>query len=234
VILHVVETHQTLDARVLRARKSWESIYGATIQPVHVNRWERSARQIGDPRDLPMLRDVLEQGLKQAQESDVIMLTNTDITLATGVDMAVKQAVQAQGAVCSFRLNTDRPMGRFESPRKLSRDFQPDYGRDLFAFSKEWLEAHWKLVPDCFLGEVEWDLILTILIRRSIGIEVRTTAEFHQHTDAELPLGFVMHEKHVPVWKTLAGLCSPSKTWNWSVAKAWYRENRAEHLNTLG
>lgn len=235
MIFHVSELHSSAEPRVHRARASWQRIYGSRVMPVHLSRFPRSARQIGDSRDLPMLKDVLEAGLKKCGESDVVMFTNSDIFLMMGVEMAVSTAVQRQGAVCSFRLNVEKVPERFEGPRMpVEQGSKPDYGRDLFAFSRTWLEAHWELVPDCFLGEMEWDLVMALLIRRSLGIEMKSTADFHRHTSAELPLGFVLHEKHQPVWKTQAGLESPSKWWNRAMCRRSYETIGRMDLYTLG
>lgn len=232
-IFHLVEQHPTNDPRISRARQSWSTLYNhGEMIPIHVKDCELNARHLGDKRDLPMLRLILARGRKVAKPDDLIVLTNSDSLLHPTLLLFLRQL--RQPAACSFRVNINGPVAINLPPAILARRYRPDYGRDLFVFTGAWLGEHWKDIPDCFLGELEFDLILAVLIRRSMGIETKTTRDFHTLTKAELPLGYVLHERHAASWLNPINLESPAKLWNKTMARAWYEDHGLQQLYTLG
>lgn len=215
MIYHIVSIQPSDDARLKRARRTWATLYfGNKVVPFN-RKPEFTAQDIGDKRDLPLLKNLLLPPLA----NEITMLTNDDDLLSPGLPEMLDRVLAKQDTVCSFRVNL--PSGK------------PCYGRDLFAFTERWLRTYADRLPDMFVGEFEWDLCLTALIRRSLGIEMKSTQEFHTLTRAELPLGLVMHETHEAAWQSEAMKDSPAKMWNRLQARAWYAREGLKHLSTI-
>lgn len=227
-IIHVAERHKPNNAdearRVGRAVESWISMYdGGAAIPAHL--WD--AERVSESRKLPYLKDVLLKGMNKAKSVDqIIMFTNDDTILRYGIEDYIRDNIG--GAICSWRSNFHKGV----SIPKLSVDknvYHNDYGRDMFAFTKEWLRFHWWNIPDFILGAPEWDVVLAILIRTSHGTTV-TKANLKDILPGEMPRGFVLHESHVPAWFGP----SAEKDYNLRLASDWYAKNNLNHLNTLG
>lgn len=219
MIFHIVNARGSNDPRLARARATWEVLYKSEkVTPVAVDT-AKSARDIGDPRDLPWLRIALGSLPKGHDDGpDIYMLTNDDVRLAPELPEVLKDVLAGQAAVCSFRVNLP--------------DGKPDYGRDLFAFTHEWLRDN--PLPDMLLGEIEWDIIVTYMIRRSVGAGISNrTKQLHALTKAELPLGLVLHERHEAGWQRPEFSEAAGKVWNRLQARRWYAENNLKHLCTI-
>ena len=234
-IIHVVECHEPVDARTRRAMASWEALQGDTWETVQVWKYPRNSQQIGDKRALPMLRDLLQIGLDRcARDNDIVCLTNGDNLLHVTLPAALEHYMKDIPAICSFRLNVMDAPRMNADPSVMARLGKPDFGRDLFAFRKWWLEANWHLIPDMFLGEWEWDLILALLIRRGNGVNVVEKHELHYgNPRSELPLGYVLHEVHDRKWMSQEALRMPAKWHNQRLAKEWYKAQGMEKFYTL-
>lgn len=234
-VIHVVERHQPEDARVRRAIQSWKGLTEAGATTLEVSSYPRSSLAMGDQRSLPYLKDLLLLAMVQAGSSDVVMLTNGDNTLHPQVVEMVRAALKKQPCICSFRLNVTSPPDLSRTPEELAKTGKSDFGRDLFAFRKSWLEKRWNEIPDFLLGEWEWDLILALLIRREAGVETKETGDLqHWQEGCEIPLGYVFHEIHARVWMSKAALKMPGKWHNQKLAKNWYYEHQLSHFYTLG
>lgn len=234
-IVHVVECHHPQDDRTARAVQSWQALQSDTFETVQVWKYPRSSAQIGDKRSLPMLRDLLEIGLARCRtEHDIVCLTNGDNLLHATLPAALAHYMADVPALCSFRLNVEAAPRMTADPSILSKLGKPDFGRDLFAFRRWWLEKNWSLIPDMFLGEWEWDLILALLIRRGNGVPLREKSELHYgHPRSELPLGYVLHEVHERKWMSKEALKWPAKWHNQRLAKEWYAAQGMSEFYTL-
>ena len=162
------------------------------------------------------------------------MLTNGDNILHPTLPELLRETMKRLPAVCSFRLNCKEFPDLSLSPKQLAQQFKPDFGRDLFAFRYQWLREHFAEIPDMFLGEWEWDLILALMIRKYNGVAVTKKSEL-QYIDprSELPLGYVLHEEHQRPWLRHDALRDPAKWHNQRAAKDWYYKNNLGHLYTL-
>lgn len=232
MIYHVVEQHGASGERIARAKTSWKHLYDRGVVPVHRSGFEFTSAALGDARALPLLTEMLS-GLSVAD--GIIMLTNDDTILHPELPALLESRLARQGAICSFRLNIDRPIEHLTGtqPRVMAKAYRHDYGRDLFAFTGRWLFDNWPSIPMMFMGEIEWDIVMVILIRRTLGIMTQRTWELHHRSAAELPLGYVLHERHETVWKSAAFLKNAAKEWNKAMARAWYVDNKMEHLCTV-
>jgi hypothetical protein len=231
-LIHCCERHPQRkpqdEARVLTAFKSWERIYKAgRMTPCHV--WDmnfpRHAGEIGDPRPLPYLKDILIEGMTKARSlDDIIVLTNDDTVLHPGVCDALLEKLKTVPACGSFRVNFEKVLdSHFEAkPAALAKLGKHDLGRDLFAFRKSWLRKRWSELPDFFLGELEWDLVLATMVRRDAGVATTRANRDQREPKCEIDKGLVLHEMHQRAWVSDAHREGPAKIHNRTLAVNWY------------
>ena len=235
-IIHCVERHEQKNAdaerRVAYALESWKTLYRTgEVVPCHVSNFQRTARNIGDKRDLPYLKDVLAAGLAMSKnDDDIIMLTNDDTVIHP--DIAMELFNMRTPAICSGR-------SHFENggiPNLTSTAIKPncqwggDIGRDLFAFKKSFLVKSYDEIPDFLLGESEWDLVNAAWIKKTLFGEL-TTVNSREKRDPrfELPAGYVWHEDHAKAWK-IARPDSPAKLHNRRLMIQFYEANGMDNL----
>lgn len=249
-IIHCVERHKQKDDEALRrvrfARDSWVRIYmTGEVVPCHVWKYKRSALEIGDKRDLPYLKDVLEEGINRSTHGDdIILLTNDDTVLHPDLATIIFEYIEKVPVVCSGRLNYK--FGALPTWKMNPNGaWGGDIGRDLFAFRKKWLKANWQEIPDFILGELEWDLVLSGMIRKRVGRETMDTPNWRPTKDGgirareirnpkcELPPGYVWHEDHEKPWRDMGLFYSPAKRHNVELMQQWYQKNNLHHLITV-
>jgi len=234
-LFHAVEMHSQRDKGAQRrteaALRSWERLYKAgKLKPAHV--WEcdypRDAREVGDERALPYVKDVLIPAMTCARDKDdVILWTNNDTILHPLVLDAIEEKLQHVSACGSFRVNFNKvEKSLYETePNVLAQRGVHDLGRDLFAFKKRWLLRWWNEIPDFFLGEVEFDLVLAVMIRRDAGV-FTTKLNWEQLIPAcEIDKGYVLHEIHDRSWTSDKHKNSAAKMWNRDRAIEFYAKN---------
>ena len=238
--IHVVERHQQRDLdserRVNNAVNSWTYHYSNGMKACHV--WEgfyqRAAdEELGDPRHLPYLKDLLSTGLTMSEQpDDIIVLTNDDTVLHRGAVDAMTRMLKNVDAISSFRMNfKEEHMPALDTPvGKIRQWGEACHGRDLFAFRAEWLRRNWQAIPDFCLGEVEWDLALAALVR--IAAERETTKNNFgvQEPLCELERGFVMHEIHTRNWASKEFSDAPAKRHNNQLFSEFMADNGLEEL----
>lgn len=184
---------------------SWDTLYASGVIPVHVWEYPRDSSDLGDTRHLPFLKDVLAAGMEKAKPDDVVVWTNDDIVLhpellnALDRQIACFQTTSAHRCELSRQLNLDLQWFPCEfEARKIYHG-----GRDLFAFTKRWLQAHFDMIPDFLLGSSEFDYCLAAMIRHEKGFPVNWRTMHRRYDCCELPFGYVLHQMHQPVWATL-------------------------------
>lgn len=236
--IHVLERHvqRTPDdeRRVLNAFWSWVYHYqqGTTI-PCHVWEYPRSARAIGDKRDLPYLKDILSAGLSMAAaKDDIILLTNDDTVLHRKVTRALKRMLENVDACSSFRMNfeQDKMPDTNTAVGKIRQWGESCLGRDLFAFRAEWLTLNWDAIPDMLAGEIEWDLVFAALVRIAAGVETKKANFSSQNPKCELDRGYVLHQNHERFWMSKEMETAPAKIHNNRLATEFFFDNNLEDL----
>ena len=203
-ILHVTPYFKTSDNQTLRrhavAEASWERLYRTGLyRKLHGVRGSRDSRDIGDKRATPYLKDVLQAGLNSCPEDGIVMLTNNDTVLHYDLTWHLLSMMREEWAVCAFRQGYTR-CPDLVSARQDHDSGQHDTGRDLFAFTPQWLREHWEIIPDYVLGASDWDSTLATLIRMSKGIAVNAVNWVQRDERCELKTGFVFHERHSSFW----------------------------------
>jgi hypothetical protein len=229
---HAVEMHNQKDKeyqrRTLQAYRSWEKLYETgRLRPAHM--WEfdypRDAQAIGDKRALPHFKDLLIPAMTLARDrEDVIIWTNNDTILHPKVLNALEDKLLKVDACGSFRMNFDRiEKSLFETePNMLAQRGLIDLGRDLFAFKKKWLVKRWFEIPDFFTGELEFDLVISTLIRRDAGVYTTKLNWDQLLPVCEIDRGYVLHERHERTWVSEEMKNSAAKMWNRDLAVKFY------------
>lgn len=227
-IVHGYEWHGQTAPRIVRAVETWQC-----LRERHgwidgrYSRYRRDARELGDKRDLPYLKDVLEFALHGAgtgplSDEDIVVFTNDDTILHPETHQAVMTTLAVADAGCSSRIDIQRfaeaPLG---APPKDRHDLRY-IGRDLFCFRARWLRKHWEELPDYLLGAAGWDIGLTAMIRASAGAPPRQEQDLEMvQSDCELPYGYVFHERHIPLWEDKQLMLQPSNYHNVVLLRQW-------------
>ncbi len=230
--IHAVERHVQAtvedEQRVLRAVNSWIKLYRTgRLIPCHVWDYPRDSREVSDTRALPFLKDILIEGMTTAGPNDVIVFTNDDTILHPRLLEPLDEAMKRAPAVGSFRLNFtpgNVPNGEMNLADILANG-KSDLGRDLMAFKKLWLIDNWFNIPDFFVGELEFDLVLTAMIRRSVGVFTDRRNIIEPQIECEIPRGYVLHENHLRPWVSPVNKNAPAKMHNRRLAVQWYSSN---------
>jgi hypothetical protein len=209
-IFHVCERHDEKNVkeqvRKRAAQASWDVLYAYhDVIPAHL--WEknfpRTAMNIGDPRPLPYLKDVLLNGMDMACDDDIIMWTNDDNYIHQDLPDLLRFHVALYDVVTSQRIELNgKPYPHPSTPPRGWRQFDAGaLGRDLFAATKSWLLARWQEIPDFILGASDFDLCLAAMVRKQYGIE--TTRRNIEPTmwPAEIERGYIAHQWHPPKWR---------------------------------
>ena len=226
-IYHCVERHseQSIPQRKLDSWRSWDSLYeSGRLIPAHYWNYKRDARLIGDRRDLPYLKDVLEHALNQANDNDIIMWTNDDNWLHPELPRVVEFYAGVWGAVCGMRSDWKAEMPQRISPLELARRTEPFMGRDMFAFTKAWLARRWGEIGDVILGASIFDLYLCAFIRYHHEIITTRANLFEVLHPAEIPRGYIGHQVHISQW-TKESHKSPAEAHNRRIFHAFAQEH---------
>lgn len=242
-IYHCLERHDLSgmpesDRRVRYAFNSWCALYKTgQVRACHLwdHDYPRDATTIEDYRRLPFLKDVLVLGLNACQtDDDMVMLTNDDTIILTGILPVLQEYMSTREAVSSYRINYPKgQVPEFSTPGPLIPPGKnDDIGRDLFCFRRRWLKKHWLEIPDFILGEAPWDLVLGAIIRKSCDPPLTFTRgnQGAVFDPAELPKGYVLHEVHSRNWVSPAGAQSKAKIWNYQLCNAWATEHQMPDL----
>jgi hypothetical protein len=190
-IFHVVDVFGS-SPRHIEARATWMHAYAGGVLPVHVSGYPRDAKtELGDPRALPFLKDLLKAALDQTtQGNDIIVWTNSDIGFFDGAAEAIRAHLDG------------KPVGA-TSMRRTESNGERHMGRDLFAFKAGWLMDHWDELPDYVIGAPAFDLGLVAMIRKYEGEDLPATTKKNMLLDfppADMPSGFALHQSHASEW----------------------------------
>lgn len=185
------------------------------------DKYARNARQIGDPRNLPFLKDILAFAMSAAWEGTIICFTNSDIHLHPELPSALRLHCGIWGACTAhraeFRNSIPDPK---QSPEAWSEAGGRHMGRDLFAATREWLVSNWEDIPDAIIGAPMYDLHLAALVRHRVGHPTTRKNLEERVVPAELPLGYIGHEYHDPTWSKLSPN-TPSHLHNTYLFRNW-------------
>lgn len=191
VIYHTVNKFVSSNARdrerYARAEKTWWQLYGASdgmIREAHSNRYRRTAKDIGDARDVPFIKDVIEVGMKRASTDDAIMLTNGDSQIVADAGDWIFEKLLSVGCCWSSRRDMLKIHRVWLKQQDIMDRGESFVGVDLVAFTVKWWTENQGLYPDLLLGYEGWDWCF----------------KFQMGAEAEVP-PLVYHEVHQePYW----------------------------------
>jgi hypothetical protein len=157
----------------------------------------RTAQEIGDPRPLPMLKDMLAKALRFAKGRDIIVWTNDDVQIQ---DLhPVVWHCRNFGAV-----------GVRRDPAHI--------GRELFAFRWDWLADRIYNFPDCAVASPWFDLAVAAWIRRQFGWVSTMDNLIEDRYPAEIPNEKILyHPDHPSSWTD--SMDRPASKWNERIFK---------------
>jgi hypothetical protein len=157
----------------------------------------RTAKEIGDSRPLPMLKEMMGKAVKFASGRDIIVWTNDDVSI---LDLTpVVNHVRKFGAV------------------GVRRD--PDHiGRELFAFRWDWLADRLYNFPDCAVASPWFDLAVAAWIRRQFGWFSDMDNLGKDLYPCEIPNDAILyHPPHPSSWT--GSMEAPASKWNERIFK---------------
>lgn len=229
LIYHCCERHESHIVKEMKRKQvawtSWDALY-RTGQVIPCHYWapyKRDAREIGDNRALPYLKDCLQFAMQQARDDDIIMWTNDDNVLHPLLPDLVQLHCSLWEMCCSQRceMHNETPKTA-DTPDAWASKGSAHMGRDLFAFTKIWLKQHWDEIPDFILGASDFDLMLASMIRLRWGIASNRKNMEETIWPCELPRGYVAHEYHFPRWNDAKNVdAAPSQRTNRGLFYDW-------------
>jgi hypothetical protein len=184
--------------RQLRAYASWEKICNNDIN-FHMLPWEalhskrNSKVSMRDTRFCSFLHDVIDgtihhvnidSRVDEADENDIILLTNSDICLIEDTAKIVRNKLAEADCCYAGRVNV-LDSGKY-TKNSLSK-FTVGVGADMFAFRVKWWLRSKAIVPDLLMACEGWDWVMKTLMLET-------------NKDANLTDNVCYHEVHGPFW----------------------------------
>lgn len=202
------------------ARTTWDRIYSASDNwiPHRIEKVDRTSKSaFGDTRDLPFVKDMIEQAAELCDPEDVIVLTNADICLMPDIEDQINESVSRAGACHAARWNFGGKLVQQINTREELRRGIWYAGTDLIAFTRKWWDEHGKEFPDMVLACECWDLVMRNLIKIHSGIELHEA---------------IYHEMHQAYWyKPQNFKTNPGNEHNRKLSAAWFNANRKNGAN---
>lgn len=142
----------------------------------------RSSSELGDPRPVPYVKDLIDYGMLFATRDDIVVIANRDICLTTTAPGRISEGVEmGDGFTAAIRRNWPQmPSHRL---RRTVLNCKPDGGYDLFAMTRLWWMKHRGTMPDMLLGREAWDTVLRRIAEDAVGkdayVDDATYHEYH-------------------------------------------------------
>lgn len=216
-LLHVVDWYEAKSEeeqqRNLKAQQTWQSLIDWQTVYYDSAQKQRSSRDIGDNRDLPFVKDVINFACDKIGSNDWTILTNTDSCLVTETPDVLKELVYKGNCFYSSRIDvdtTENPLSRQQIASHIAY-----VGTDLFVFRKSWWLRVRANFPDLLMGYEGWDFVMSKMME-----------DDNDHAAILPPV--VYHKRHTPFWTTQL-IVNKGQMHNRTLAAQWARENGYEH-----
>jgi len=186
------------------AEKSWDGI-GWVDLGLDDNCFVRSSLEVipDERRRIPMIKDMLRLACVGRNDSDVLVLTNTDTCIASNVLQRFEGILPAYAYRHDFkRIDNPIPYDRISAGTKYA-------GCDLFVMRVGWWRSNHYLFPDMVLGRHSWDRIMRELIKIANGREIEN---------------IIYHEWHPSGWEGHGLNRDASNLRNCRLAREWLKE----------
>lgn len=219
------------DDRLRRAWSSWRQHYDlCSLTPAHCWNTPTTAKSIGDQRDLPLLKEVIEWGLKHCTDkAQPLLFTNDDVIIHPMLPAEVIRHARLHGAGTVRRvvINTNK----FKLPELSASPVEfmavghPDLGRDGFVITPMWWDRFGHILPNFYIGAPCWDLCFAHLVRLAQG-QAQKSKDLNELYDnipnCELPDGLVIHEAHKSHWLDFPD--DPARVHNQNLFNEWMKK----------
>lgn len=218
-VIHACQMHGETE-RHTRAQETWPNAYGdESIIDCCEKSFGLDSSLVGDPRNLPILTDVLYHAAsKSTSDDDVVVLSNSDVAFPSDAFMAFRQHAALWGA---FTMRRTELMGngaiRGRGPTHM--------GREVFGFRVDWLKQNLPTIPKFYLGAPCFDLVLAAMIRRQRGLKTTVANLVMDFYPAEMSEGIALHESHDSSWAGPIENTAPANLHNRELARGWCRAN---------
>jgi hypothetical protein len=189
------------------AKQTWDKI-GWVDCGLDDNCFVRTAAEMvpDETKRIPMIKEMIRLGCIGREDSDVIVLTNTDTCVASDVIDRLEGTLPAYAYRYDFKY-LEKPI--LDIHIEKGNKYQ---GCDLFAFTAGWWRKNNHLFPDFVLGRHSWDRCLRELIKLSGGREIDSC---------------IYHEKHPSAWEDPYNLHrDPSNLRNCKLAREFLLERK--------
>jgi hypothetical protein len=131
---------------------------------------KRDSTSIGDI-SLPFVRDMIEIGMNEAEDDDIVVISNADILLIPKITEKIINICKNLGSLYSHRYDFEKIEKLLETENEITQG-KKYLGCDFFAFSKKWWVSNEHLFPDMVLGREAWDMIYRRAIKENGGGEL--------------------------------------------------------------
>jgi hypothetical protein len=153
-----------------------------------------------DARELPLIKDILNNAADKAADTDLLVITNDDVGFAPGLTGTLLDVARWPLAAAYAH--------RSDTLDENALDGEPYPGVDLFAIGvklwKQWRNEY----PDMVLGAEQWDLVMLAFMRR-VGAPALPSA--------------IWHRPHQPAWAGNAA--REANAHNRREANRWFDRN---------
>lgn len=147
----------------------------------------RRSSEVGEPKDKPFLRDLLDQAYELASSpSDWLLIGNVDCSLAP--DLYEDLAARRGTAVEYQRQDVDGKPTTLEELYSFPKRIYP-VGMDAYALRASWYGEMRPYFPDFLLGEPHWDTSLTGILRHHLPVQRDRVRLFHPWHEQAWSLG---------------------------------------------
>jgi hypothetical protein len=210
---HFANGHDSeTDRRMKFAHSTWEPEYrtgrwiNAEFTKLHAF---RHSGDVGDPRPVPYLRDMIIHAVRHARDhKDIIAYTNADVCFVPGLSGQIYDVTARTGAAYTHRYDFYKP---FERPLRNEAAVARGHwypGSDAFFFTVEWWLEHQHEFPDMVIGREHVDEVLRQMIKRHNGLEIPAS---------------IYHEKHASFWEHFGNRdTNPGNLHNRVLARRWF------------
>lgn len=174
--------------RVFRARATWEEL---RIDPDYriiehsIKPGDRTSADLGDTRTLPYIKDIVDAGCKGADDKDIVVFSNSDVSLVPEALYEIRRKMEHMPCCYSRRIDVPDNSAR----RKLKDNVRAvvHVGADLFAFEVGFWKQHKDDLPDVFLSCEGWDAVARFFCRKH-----------SKFPEIEVPI--IWHQQHQSWW----------------------------------
>lgn len=144
----------------------------------------RSAKDLGDTKPFPFLRDLLDYGCKFAMPGDIVAYVNADLAFTTNAHTEIIEGVKRGGGVAvAWRRTMKFDPGRLYANCKNGKW---DGGVDLIAVIPEWWSCHSVMMPDMLVARECWDWVARVYAEKASNHKCYIDNHFYHYPHSSM------------------------------------------------